>query len=692
MENTTISEFNNQKIVVNFYHGPQEQETEPEVFMDKIFTSRKYRRWNETDLACLKETNPTVSQNDLECLSVELTLNELLGPTKYEEIIKSVASTQSTMSQAEAQSMYVLVDLLKKKPEYLMSYVYNNGIFPGLLFKKKDFSQPNALSLLEDILKQNPRWPVELVMATLSRSKKYPDNLSLKLDHWLFSQLKNINLRKQSKNKEFIEDLASYLRYGSKNSHEVCCLVCSKIDVFCERDQCLFWDQILCKNTTPEKQQAAVLAFLETIHSAEVNKNFYHQVRANIPALKFEEILANASDTAKKNYFQILKEQKQELTEVCIKKDGERKFLCWDLYEKEKISDKEMMEIIQKYDSRGRTQPAKRSFLFQDKNRLNWNIFEAGCRKFKSSPLLALMWISSFSKMESFGSSLASSWEALPPEIRQNPNIQLTMDNRFDLLYQFACSGNTSMMNEIMKTMKDKYPDFIRRLMSPHEDGNTCLHQLCRHSKKGLLKLLDKLPEAEQQCLLSQKNDMGQSPLDLCSDDFRRFLDQKNFIRPQQTKVIVDSIKPEESEKNVQELVTSSSTNKETFWHPLFETERYKDERKKLQTNSDIMTALNREITRLRRLSPSDLQRRARQDLKRHFKSRISVAKVRSLNHPYRLGYVVQDGQICLLFIMTHQQYDNELQGKGPLDACCQNVRNLVHQMAIERQKQKGRS
>ncbi len=684
MEYITISNFNNKNLVVRFCHAPQEWEMSPEDVVDELFVGKKYHRWNTLDFTRLKRDNPQIPKKELETLSTELTLNEILGPEKYEEVIKSVASTRPELSKVEAQSMYILLDLLKKNPEYLMSYIYENGIFPGLLFKKRNLSQPNGLALFNDSIKQNPRWSIELATATLSKVEKYPSILSSKLDDWLFYQLKDINFARQTKNKEFTEALASYLRYCSKDCHKVCSLICSKMDAFCERDQCLLWDQILCQNTSFSKQQAVILAFLENDHLASTNVNFCRYIHANIPTSKFEEILGHGSDIAQKRYLKILKEQKKERADVCIQKDGTRRFLYWDLLKKGKIPEVEILELIQAYDPQKRLHPAKNSFLFQDKKQLSWKIFESGCYKFKNSPLNALMWINSFSQLEGFDSLLALTWENLPPQIRQNPNVQLTMDNRFDLLYQLACRGNTSMMNEIIRTMKDKYPEFIKRLIRPHNDGDTCVHQLCRQGKKGLLKILEFLPKEEQNVLLNKKDNQGRTPLDVCSNDFRRFLDQKNFIRPTLPVQKIDISVQKESKVAPEKQATKiEKVSKKLIWRPRFKSKRYNDDCKKFANQRNVIKGAWREIAKLRSMPWAELQLRMGQDIKRNLKSRLCAADFYADGNAYRIGYILQDGVIGLLFIMTHQQYNKELQIGGPVDTMALGMRKHISAQAV---------
>ncbi len=693
MEDTIISDFNNQQIIIHLFNAPQERNIPPEKLMDDVYNYKKYRRWYASDLDYLKQDNPTIPKDDLECLAVELTLNEILGPSGYEQVVQSVASTQPKLSKTEAQTMYVLMALLHKKPEYLMSYIYDNGIFPGLLFKDSNTLNPDSLSVLNETLKQNPCWPVELVMACLNKTQLYPDILTAKLDKWLAYHLNNVNFKRQANNSRFTEDLGSYLRYGPKNENAVCCLVCSKMQNLRESDQALFWEQILSENTDEQKRCQAVQAFLESPHSEASNKVFMDQVHTHICPQEFDEILGQASDEVKKNYFSLLKNQKQDLTQVkiCNPQTKEQNFLVWDLYSRGKILNTDVITLIQNHALEKRENPAKKSFLFQDKKSFDWGVFSAGCQKMKSSPIRALMWISSFEKLPEFASSLAYGWESLPVEMRQNKNIQLSCDNRFDLFYQLARRGNTSMLNEIMKTMKDEYPEFIRRLTRKHKDGDTCLHQLCRQGKKGVLKLLDQLSKSEQQSLLEQKNFSGQSVSDVCSSDFRRFLDQRNFIRP-----VCEASKEEKVDKvlspepSPEASVQSKPAAKKLIWRPQFKSTRFTDDCEKFQNQPNVLKGANREIAKLRSMSWTDLQLRMGQDIKRSFKSRLCAADFSADGNAYRMGYILQDGVIGVLFIMTHQQYNTELQCKGPLDTVAQNVRKQISAQAAQ-YKQGGR-
>jgi hypothetical protein len=76
------------------------------------------------------------------------------------------------------------------------------------------------------------------------------------------------------------------------------------------------------------------------------------------------------------------------------------------------------------------------------------------------------------------------------------------------------------------------------------------------------------------------------------------------------------------------------------------------------------------------------------QDIKRSFKkkSRLCVADFSADGNAYRMGYILQDGVIGLLFIMTHQQYNTELKLKGPLEGVARNARQQISaQVAAQR-------
>lgn len=691
MSSCLVFEIDGLKVPVPYYDYVHEEENiTPESVVNRVYQKKKFNSWYADALARLRETQVPWSEERLKGLAFKLTLYDLLTYQGYNQLHQSLGSSNPTLLRYESQILKMMITHLKDKPDYMKGYFDEYNIFPGLLYKEGSDAL-DCLCLFNNSLKNNPKMAIEMAGRSLCKKSQFPGNLNQKLDHWLAQQLSGVNFKKQVSDKKFIRDIALYLDCSSAHENEVCSLVFRKIDAFNEEDQEFIWRGVLFRNTSEKRVSEAIKGYLSCEHNEKTNKIFYQYVH-NLPRNVKAKILGEVSESAQRNYLNIVKQQNASLAKVKVEDplSKQTNFLMWNLHDKKKFPDKELIQAIQNEKLDKRREPARKSFIFQDKGSFNEDIFKAGCQKVKDSTFGSLMWINSFAGTSSFNSNLASVWPELPPQIRQNKNIQLSCDNHFDLFYQLAEKGNTSMLNEIKQTMHDEYAEFIRRLMRPHTGGDTCLHLLCRQGKKGVLKLLANLPKSEQEVLLNQKNDMGQSALDVCSVDFRRFLDQKNFIRPvSEVQKTIASIK-KEPEVTPVKSVKSDKPVKKFIWRPRFKSKRYVDDCKKFENQPNVIRGARREIAKLRSLPWTDLQLRMGQDIKRSFKSRLCAADFSADGNAYRVGYILQDGVIGILFIMTHQQYNTELQCKGPLDMVVQNVRKQIS-MQVAAQKQGGR-
>lgn len=521
---------------------------------------------------------------------------------------------------------------------------------------------------------------LELAWECLKNPDSYPPDIWQKLDKWLFGQLSNINFKKYKNDVDFVEPLTEYLNCCSTDTNLVNQLVCRRIDAFDEKRQNQFWNHMLKFNFDSDKTTLLVQTFLSMDHNDLANRIFYRQFN-DFPQDFRAKILGELSDNEQKRYLQIVKKQGERLDTIKIKNpvDDKSEFLLWHLYDKGKIQDKEIFDVIQKQDLKERSEPARQFFLFADKKAVKGDVFFAGCQKVKDSVVSSLMWLNSFKKVPNFDSYLAASWMKMPTQIRQSKNIQLAMDKRYALMYQLAQHGDTSALNEIKQSMKDDYADFIKRLSRPYAKGDTAIHQLCRQGKKGLLKLLEDLPKEKQNALLNQKNEAGQTPLDLASDDFCRYLDQKSFVRPKEEKEEIQPQKEILPEIKKEETIQVLPQKEEKTLRPFVLAGRYKADKKKFENNPNVLKGMEDKLKELRSLSDVELNLRSKKESKISFKSKMSATGFSANGNVYRLGYIVQDGVIGALFVMTHQQYDNELKTKGQLDKNAQNFRHQIH-------------
>lgn len=692
MSSYLIFEIDGQKVRVPHYDYVREEEgMTPELVVDRVYRCKKFNGWYEDALTVLRETQVPWSEERLRSLAFKLALYDLLTYQGYKRVHQSLGSSNPTLSNHERQVFEIMMSYLKDKPEYMLGYFNEYDIFPALLYKEGG-EGINCLSQFNKSLKNNPKLAIEVAFMALKKRPKFPEDLHQRLDHWLAQQLVSTNFKKYASEKRFFRDINLYLECSPTDSNEVCSIVFNKIDVFGESEQDSMWHRAFFEHTSEKRISSAVKGYLCCEHNEKSNKIFY-QYFHNLPRKLKAKILGEASEFAQRNYLRILKQQNANLDKAKIEDPSTQKtkFLLWDLSDKKKVSEKDLIQAIQNEKLEKRREPARHSFIFHDKTKFDKDIFKAGCQKVKDSTFGALMWINSFSKTSNFSCNLASLWAELPRQIRQNKNIQLSCDNHFDLFYHLAEEGNTSMLNEIKQTMKDESSEFMRRLMRPHADGDTCLHLLCYQGKKGILNILKELPKEQQKELLSQKNDMGQTPLDMCSSDFRRFLDQKNFIRPaSEVQKTIASIKKEPKITAKKQPDKTDKPVKKFIWRPRFKSKRYIDDCKKFANQPNVIKGAWREMAKLRSMPWTDLQLRMGQDIKRSFKSRLCAADFAADGNAYRMGYILQDGVVGVLFIMTHQQYNTELQCKGPLDAVAQNVRNQISAQ-VAQQKRNGR-
>ena len=621
-------------------------------------------------------------EDEIDVLAYQMTLEGVATKLGYNSTMKSLSSFDSQLLPHEQQFLKIALDMSEKKVKSLKGFFYGFDLFPALLFKEGKGAD-ECLERFSQALKAHPVNSFELALACLTEIDSFPKEIHQKLDRWLAGQLSSFNFKKYKNDADFIEPLKEYLNYCSTDANQVNQLICRRMDAFDEKLQNRLWNRMFKLNFDDKKSLLMVQTFLSSDHNDLTNQTFYRQF-LDYPESFRSKILGQLSENEQKRYFNIAKKQQESLDKIKIKdpQTEQEDFLLWHLYNCGKIQDKEILNVIQNQNLKERFLPARQSFLFCDKKAIKGEVFLAGCQKVKDSTFASLMWLNSFKNIVNFDSYLASSWSSLPVQIRQNKNIQTAMDNRFDLMYRLACGGDTSALNEIKQSMKDDYDDFIKRLMRPHKDGDTSLHQLCRQGKKGVLKLLEYLPKEKQNALLNQKNDFGKTPLDLASEDFRRYLDQKSFVRPKEEEQLTEEIVPEvKKEETVQVL----PQKEEKPLRPFVSATRYKADKKKFENNPNVLKGMEDKLKELRSLSDVELNLRSKKESKIAFKSKMSATGFSANGNVYRLGYIVQDGVIGVLFVMTHQQYDNELKTNGQLDKNAQNFRQQIHLWRIGR-------
>lgn len=621
------------------------------------------------------QKNISCTENELDVLAFNGVLAGVSTKAGYVKILESVATFKPQMSLHEQHFWQIAMDMANNDPDTVKGFFCTYELFPAILYKEGKGAD-NCLDRFSKVLKEHPLHSLELVLECFNHPDSYPSDVWQRLDKWLFGQLANVNFKKYKNDVDFVEPLTEYLNCCSTDTNAVNQLVCRKMDVFDEKRQNQFWNHMLKFNFDSDKAKLLIQTFLSLDHNDLTNRIFYRQFN-DFPKDFRAKILGELLDNEQKRYLQIVKKQGERLDTIKIKNpmDDKSEFLLWHLYDKGKIQDKEVFDTIQKQDLKKRSEAARQFFLFADKKAVKGDVFLAGCQKVKDSVISSLMWLNSFKNVPSFASYLAATWMKMPTQIRQSKNIQLAMDKRYALIYQLAQHGDTSALNEIKQSMKDDYTDFIKRLSCPYAKGDTAIHQLCRQGKKGILKLLEYLPKEKQNALLNQKNEAGQTPLDLASEDFRRYLDQKSFVRPKEeqfTEEIVPEVKKEET---VQVL----PQKEEKPLRPFVLAGRYKADKKKFENNPNVLKGMEDKIKELRSLSDVELNLRSKKESKIAFKSKMSATGFSANGNVYRLGYIVQDGVIGVLFVMTHQQYDNELKTKGQLDKNAQNFRHQIH-------------
>ena len=627
----------------------------------------------------LEENKETYTKEELDILAFRATLKGVAG-NEHDSILESLASYNPQMFAHEQYFLDITMDILSNELDDLKGFFVTQNIFPALLYKKGKVAS-DCLERFSKALRKDPVHSFGVVFATLEFAEGLPEDIYPRLDKWLSQQLAGVNFKKYNKDADFIEPITEYLNTCPVNVKGVNQLVCQKMDVFDEKTQNRFWNMMLRTNTSKEKAASLIRTFLSNEHNDLTNRVFFQQLMDHLPTDFCSQVLGTLSENEQRRYLRIAQKQNEQLDQIKIinPTSGQEEFLLWHLCDAGKIQDKEILDVIQKQDLKKRSLPARQSFLFCDKKTLNTAVFQLGCQKVKNSTVASMMWLNSYKNTPNFASYLSAIWPLLPNQIRQNKNIQLAMDKRFDLIYHLACRGDTSMLNEIMHSMETDYETFIQCLTRPHKNGDTSLHQLCAQGKKGILKLLENLPQEKQDALLKQKNEAGQSPLDMASIDFRRYLDQKNFIRPEpevKKEIPQEKEEPKVIEKKVQ---PSPEKTKVKICRPSLDSSRFKSDKERLKNNPKVIVALDKEIEELRKLSKVELRLRLRRDSKICFKSGVCATDFSADGNAYRLGYVVQNGVIGTLFVLTHQQYDNELKNNGPLEKATKNFRQQIN-------------
>ena len=687
MSNDLVFKLKTDKIVLPHLDCADEEEgVSPQELVKFVYENKVYDVFYKKALEGVQNPEIESDKERQDMMAFMSMMYALLRESEFKRVHKSLGSTDPHFSVYEKQILGLMMCFFKDRPENMMGYYNQFGIFPGLLYKEGPHVR-DSLNDFNNVIKKNPKWCLEVAVESLLQADCFDEHLPQKVDMWLAKQLSDMNLKKAAQDKEFVCNLMRYFQKSSPDENAVCRLIFQKIDAFDDEGKMLVLSSAFNKSKVNERSVAAVESYLSNDHSAETNEMFYFISQAFMSE-KMGRILGRISERTQRKYLNLVKQQHGDITQLRSENSqtGASEFLLWNLHNKGKLSDQEVIQAIQNYPLKDRFEPARQDFFFHNKKSWNRDIFKTGCQKVKNSTLHSLMWLNSFSKLPRFNSCLASLWAELPVQMRQNKNIQLACDNHFDLFYQLSQNGDTSMLNEIKQNMKDNYPEFIRRLTRLHESGNTCLHMLCHQEKKGVLKLLERLPQKQQDELLNQKNDMGKSPLDVCSDDFRRFLIQKNFVRPVCEENKTDAVVPN---KVVQKPAVSQihSSKKDLILRQLFKVKRFEDDLERFQNQPNVIESLERELKQLRTMPLTGLLSRTRRDVVRDSKSRICVADFAADGNAYRMGYIFQNGLIAPLFVMTCQQYSKI---KGSFDTMCKNVRKQINAQTVP-QKQGDR-